>query len=589
MEAHHQLCDPDRSRGILCFRQLLRLAACLALFAVPALAKSWRISDYQDTIVIVKDGSAVVHERINLVFVGEWHGIHRTIPVDYPGPSGTNYTLYFNVLGITDGNGHKLKYESKTSKGFRDLKIYIPNAVDTTTTVDIEYMVRNGVRYFADHDEFYWNVTGNDWPVPIDHVAARVSFPADAKGALRAQAFTGVYGAAERDATTDVQGSDVEFETTNPLPMRGGMTVDIYLPKDILQEPGALTKFFWFVGSNPIVFLPFVTFAVMFTIWWYKGRDPDAGRSVAPMYEPPPGFTPAEAGTLIDDSVDPRDITCTLVDLAVRGYVKIEETVDTTLLVFHHKDYTFHLLKPRDQWGKLAPHENVMLANVFANGDVIRLSSLKNHFYMALPIMKHDIKSALKSKGMYRLDPDSANSYNLGGGLLAIAPFALLQWLGVKDIFASTGLLIASAGISVVIFWLFARQMSARTMEGARTRVAVLGFQEFMNRVDADRLKRMPPDTFEKYLPYAMALGVEHNWAQAFAGIIQSPPSWYVSPNGYTGFNPLYFSSSMRSMSTDMHQTFASSPRSSSSGSGFGGGGGGFSGGGFGGGGGSAF
>ena len=215
----------------MCFRQLLRLAACLALFAVPALAKSWRISDYQDTIVIVKDGSAVVHERINLVFVGEWHGIHRTIPVDYPGPSGTNYTLYFNVLGITDGNGHKLKYESKTSKGFRDLKIYIPNAVDTTTTVDIEYMVRNGVRYFADHDEFYWNVTGNDWPVPIDHVAARVSFPADAKGALRAQAFTGVYGAAERDATTDVQGSDVEFETTNPLPMRGGMTVDIYLPK----------------------------------------------------------------------------------------------------------------------------------------------------------------------------------------------------------------------------------------------------------------------------------------------------------------------------------------------------------------------
>ena len=62
-----------------------------------------------------------------------------------------------------------------------------------------------------------------------------------------------------------------------------------------------------------------------------------------------------------------------------------------------------------------------------------------------------------------------------------------------------------------------------------------------MNRVDADRLKRMPPDTFEKYLPYAMALGVEHHWAQAFAGIIQNPPNWYVSPNGMTGFNPIFF------------------------------------------------
>ena len=110
-----------------------------------------------------------------------------------------------------------------------------------------------------------------------------------------------------------------------------------------------------------------------------------------------------------------------------------------------------------------------------------------------------------------------------------------------------------------------------------------------MNRVDADRLKRMPPDTFEKYLPYAMALGVEHNWAQAFAGIVKDPPRWYVSPNGYTGFNPVFFSSSMHSMASDMNQVFVSAPRSSSSGSGFSGGGGGFSGGGFGGGGGSAF
>jgi uncharacterized membrane protein len=133
--------------------------------------------------------------------------------------------------------------------------------------------------------------------------------------------------------------------------------------------------------------------------------------------------------------------------------------------------------------------------------------------------------------------------------------------------------------------------MSAKTMTGARTQVAVLGFQEFLNRVDADRIKRMPPDTFEKFLPYAMAFGVEQHWAQAFAGIVKDPPTWYVSPNGYTGFTPLYFSSSMHSMASDMHQVFTSSPRASSTGSGFGGGGGGggFSGGGFGGGGGGAF
>jgi len=558
--------------------------------ATPLWAKSWRVADFSDTINIGADGSAAVHERLTLVFIGEWHGIHRFIPIEYPGPGGTNYTLLIDVLGVTDAAGQKLKYESHITRGLRDLKILVPDAVDTTRTVEIAYNVRNGIRYFEDHDEFYWNVTGNDWPVPIDHASAVVGLPSAAAGSLRAQAFTGVYGSAEREATSEVKGSDVSFETTNPLPMRGGLTIDIYITKGILQQPGALTRLAWFLGSNPIVFLPLVTLGVMFALWWYKGRDPDPGLSVAPMYEPPEGMTPAEAGTLIDDTIHPRDITSTLVDLAVRGYVKIEEKVETTLGIFHQKDYVFHLLKAREQWTDVAPHEQVMLENVFVDGTETRLSALKNRFYTALPRIQQDIKAALKKKGMYLLDPDSANAYSFLGIVLSLAPFAILQFTGYKNIFSSIGLVIGCGTISAGIWWLFARQMSAKTVKGGRTRVAVLGFQEFMNRVDADRLKRMPPDTFEKYLPYAMALGVEHNWAQAFAGIVKDPPRWYVSPNGYAGFNPVFFSSSMHSMASDMNQVFVSAPRSSSSGSGFsGGGGGGFSGGGFGGGGGSAF
>jgi hypothetical protein len=120
--------------------------------------------------------------------------------------------------------------------------------------------------------------------------------------------------------------------------------------------------------------------------------------------------------------------------------------------------------------------------------------------------------------------------------------------------------------ISAVIWWLFARVMTAKTLKGARTHIAVLGFQEFMNRVDAERLKTMPPTTFEKFLPYAMALGVEHHWAQAFAGIVKDPPSLVRRPGRiYAGmaFNPIFFSSSMHGMATDMHQVFVSAPRAS--------------------------
>ncbi len=137
---------------------------------------------------------------------------------------------------------------------------------------------------------------------------------------------------------------------------------------------------------------------------------------------------------------------------------------------------------------------------------------------------------------------------------------------------------------------LFARIMTAKSLKGVRTKIEILGLQEFINRVDADRLKRMPTDTFEKILPYAMALGIENRWAKAFEGIVQNPPTWYVGPTPYVGFNPIFFASSMHAMASDAHQAFVSAPRASSSGSGWGGGGGGgFSGGGFGGGGGGAF
>jgi uncharacterized membrane protein YgcG len=582
----------SRQKGrIRALAGLMALAGSL-LFTLPAAARSWRIADFNDTITIGGDGSTAVHERITVVFIGQFQGIHRTIPIEYPGPRGTNYTLFLNVTGVSDENGQKLKYESHTAGDFRDLKIYIPGAEDSTHTVEIDYTLRNAVRFFEDHDEFYWNVTGNDWPVPIDQVTALVSLPDAAAGSVRAQAFTGAYGSSQRAATAEVKGSEVSFATTDPLPMRGGLTVDIFIPKGVLRAPSSLTLALWFLGSNPIVFLPLLTFGVMFVLWWYKGRDPDPGVSVAPMYEPPAGFSPAEAGSLLEDQVHPRDITSTLVDLAVRGYIKIEEKVDQGIL-FHHKDYIFHLLKPREQWNDLAPHELVMLGNVFAAGTDTELSSLKNRFYTALPAIRTDIMSALKAKGMYLVDPESANAYSVGAIVVILAPFLIAQFMGGLNVFSSLGPVILSGGIAALVWWLFARQMTAKTMKGARTRVELLGFQEFMNRVDADRLKRMPANTFEKYLPYAMALGVEHHWAQAFAGIVKDPPAWYSSPNGMVGFNPIFFAGAMHGMAADMNQVFVSAPRASSTGSGWGGGGfgggGGFSGGGFGGGGGGAF
>jgi uncharacterized membrane protein len=560
----------------------------LVLVACPAWGRTYKVSNFESTVHVDEQGAVLVSEKITFVFNGLFQGVYRIIPIDYPGPQGSNYSLFLKINSITDENGTALKYEKSTSKGFLKLTIYVPGANNATRTVNIEYSVANATKFFDDHDEFYWSVTGNDWAVPIDKASAEVVFPDATNGALRVQAFQGLYGSSQR-AESSVEGSTASASAAH-LPMRGGLTIDVYIPKDLLRQPSALTKAGWFIRSNPILSLPLWAFAVMFTLWWFKGRDPDPGMSVAPMYQPPENMGPAEVGTLIDENVAPRDITSVLVDLAVRGYVKIVE-VDHQGLILHSKDYQFQLLKDRTDWTSLTDYERAMLDRIFAGGQAATLSELRNHFYTVLPMMKDEIIGALKQKGMYTVDPESAHAYWVLGTILVVAPYIGLQWAGWADFMNSIGLTIVCSIVAALIIFLFGRQLTACSLKGAKTRVQILGFQEFMNRVDADRLKRLPPDTFERFLPYAMALGVEHRWAKNFEGIVQNPPSWYQG--AYPGtFNSIFLINSLGVMSHTATQTFVSAPRASSGSSGWSGGGfssGGFSGGGFGGGGGGAF
>jgi uncharacterized membrane protein YgcG len=565
--------------------------ALLLAFTIRPAAAEWHVADFQATVAVDRAGSIAVTERIAVKFTGPYHGIYRTIPVDYPGPDGSNYHLYLKLQSVTDGAGEPLRYESSRQGAFQKLKIFIPDAVDAERVVMISYTIPNATRFFDGYAEFYWNVTGNDWPVAIDHASAHVSLPPGATG-LRAQAFSGEFGAKGQDATANATGAGAVFATTRRLDPRSGLTIDIYIPNGILEKPTSLTKALWFLGANPGVFMPVWALLVMIAIWFLWGRAPSPGISVAPMYAPPNGFTPAETGALMKDKVLTAHIGATMIDLAVRGFLKIRQTTEK-VLVFNRKDYELQLLKSDPEWNALALYEVTVLRNVFLAPDagaVVNLSALRNRFYTAIPEFRRFVLASLRAKNMYRMDPATMRAFGFLGAAATAAPFiagTALGWFSLAG-----GLLITAASIlvSVLIVILFSVFFSARTLEGARTAIEIEGFKEFMNRVDADRLKRMPMDTFEKFLPYAMALGVEHRWAKAFEGIAQTPPDWYAGATPYAVFSPVLFANDIHSMSSDMHSTFASAPQGSSSGSGFGGGGdGGSSGGGFGGGGGDAF
>jgi uncharacterized membrane protein YgcG len=569
------------------FLTLFSLCVC----AAPA--KELRIEKFSSEIVVAPNGSIDVTEVITVRFIGgPWHGLYRSIPVEYVTPQQLNYSLFLTVKNIADSDGNKLKFEASRERHYRKLKIFVPNADNSTHTISIEYTVSDALRFFEDHDELYWNITGDEWDVPIQRADARIILPEGTTN-IRANVFTGSFRSTAHDADVEIVGNGVEVRTRDPLRYHEGLTVAVAFDKGFVHEPTAFDKFSLFVRSNWPLGLPFVVFAIMFYLWWTRGRDPRL-RPIAAQYEPPDQLTPGEAGTLVDNSADMRDITSSIVDLAVRGYMVIEEhQKDRMLGLVHDKDYNFVLKKERSEWATLKPHEQVLLNGFFTMGTVgesVSMSSLENRFYKNLPDIKSRIFESLVTHGYYRRRPDSVRASYIGVGVV----IGLLSIWGGTGIASSMGMapltFIIAGALSAVIICGFGWFMPAHTEQGARALEGVLGFEDFLNHVESDRFNRTikTPQMFEKFLPFAMALGVEKNWSKAFQGIMTQPPDWYRGSYG-PNFYPMMFTNDLSTMSSRASSVMASAPRSSG-GSGFGGGGGGgFSGGGFGGGGGGGF
>ena len=568
---------------------LFMLLTALSLTALATQARDLTIQRFDETVTVNPNGTIEVTEIIEARFTGFWHGIYRTIPVEYDSPQHLNYSLLLEPLSVTDDDGHALKYEQKREGRYLKFKITMPDAQDTTKTVLLHYRILNAIRFFDDHDELYWNVTGAEWDAPIRSASAKIELPDGVTG-LHATAFTGAYGSRESDAQVQMTGNIVQVSTNHPLSYREGLTVVAGWDKGFVHPPSAAAKLALFFRSNWPLFLPVVAFFIMLWLWWTRGRDPERG-SVAVQYEPPDKLTPGECGTLVDNEAAMRDITATLVDLAVKGYLTIEQKDESHLLgLTHSKEYIFHLKRPPTEWSAVRPHELEMLSALFDDGSItsVKLSDLQNHFYTHLPAIRSRIFDALMADGYYLHRPDTVRQGYIGAGIvIGILLFVFGGALGAATGVAHLTWVIAAI-LAAAVICIFGWFMPARTLSGARTFEKVLGFEQFLERVESDRLERIvkTPEMFEKFLPYAMALRCEKKWVAAFAGIAMQPPQWYSGPYG-SGFVPYMFVNDLNVMSAQASSVMASAPRSSSGGSGFGGGG--FSGGGFGGGGGGGW
>ncbi len=469
----------------------------------------------------------------------------------------------------------------------------MPGAQNTSRTVDFRYTVKNPLRFFdgegegfsGGYDELYWNATGDESEISIDQASVTVHLPAALTG-VQARAYTGSYGSTASDATiTEIQ-DGFYVQSLRGFAPREGLTVDLAWNPGVIRRPTIVDRTASTFRANWVLLLPILSFFLMWKHWKAKGKDPDR-RAVAPQYKPPEGMTPAEIGTLVDNRPDMKDITASIVDLAVRGYIRIERREDKGLFgLTSSEEYTFHRVK-KSESRDLPGFEKKLLGELFrrGTGDRVKTEDLESDFYSEIKDLKERIFTQLIEAGYYKKRPDHVVArYMLLGivtlGLGIFFALAFADALGVPPSLLSIG--IVGAALPILIL---GPLMSRRTKAGTRQLEHILGFQEFLSRVEADHFKRMidSPQMFERYLPHAMALGVESRWARAFEDIYTEPPSWYVG-DGPAHFNSVGLSRSMTSMSNRTGSVMTSQPRSSG-GSGFGGGGGGFSGGGFGGGG----
>ena len=544
-------------------------------FAVPALAdEGWVIERFAADITINKDGSLHIVEAIDANFGAlQKHGIFRTIPVRYQWDDTHLRVYQLQVRSVTDGSEKGVRYETSDQGSSKVIKIGDQNrTVSGRQTYRITYDVSGAMNAFADHDELFWNVNGGLWDVRTQAATATVHAPAAPQ---QATCYQGAAGSDEACRFT-IASSGADFAATRPLPPRGQLTIVAALAKGVIAEPKPIIarddNFLSYFEPQP-VWLGLAAFALAaglaFLYWrWYTvGRDARERETIVPEYEPPDKVRPAQLGVILDESADTKDVTATIVDLAVRGYLTITE--EPQPWIFAKKDWTLHATG-KDA-NALLPYEKIVYNGLFKDGADVKVSELRTHFITSLRSAEGELYRDSADRKWFATRPDRVRQGYAGLSVLVIVAGVGITWLLGKTLGAGL------VGVAVIVVGLVAlaaaRVMPAKTAAGAELLRRSLGFRHYMEVAEKERQRFAERENiFSEYLPYAIVFGCVDKWARAFKDIDMSAQtaSWYV---GNAPFNAFALSSSLQGFSSNLGSAISSTP-GSCGGSGFSGGGG---------------
>ncbi|HYT13287.1 MAG TPA: DUF2207 domain-containing protein [Candidatus Nitrosopolaris sp.] len=563
----------------------------------------WVITSFHSDVSIASSSALTITEDVTVDFGSlQKHGIFRTIPLRYRFDDSHDRYYQMQVASVTDGARPVTHSDSIDSDNYV-IKIGSPNVlVSGAKRYVITYTVVGAMNSFTDRDELFWNVDGGLWPVSKQKVTATVHVPSNAF--QKAACYQGPTGSRET-CTFGPAGSAINYSSTRQLASGEQMSIVTALNKGAVNVPPPLleSRLRRFPQDafdiNPLTVglaLLLLAAGIGFVVWnwWVHGRDRayltqyyltnDPRQGAEPLFRhdpvvvefaPPQDLRPAELGLILDEKADPKDVTATIVDLAVRGFLTIAE-------VPGKKDWVLTKMRSWDP-AELVPFENTILAGLFAGRQQVTLSDLKGTFQLELRTAEGQMYKDAMSRKWFSSSPQQSRAAwgCLGFGVLLVG-VAVAYVLGTQFGWGLIGGAVVLTGLALTISFPF---MTQRTGAGRDLLQHTLGFRMYMTTAEKYRQQfAAKAEIFTQLLPYAIVFGCVTMWAKAFEGIDTSGTNtWYV---GSGPFQAALLSSSLQSMNANISSAIAFSPSSGSS-SGFGGGG--FSGGGGGGGGGGAW
>ncbi|MCH8322917.1 MAG: DUF2207 domain-containing protein [Proteobacteria bacterium] len=615
--------------------------AFFVLFASAAWAEE-AILSYDSRIVVGADGALDVTETIRVRAEGRQirRGIYRDFPTSYRLPNGVRMTTTFDVTSVSmDGRTVPWK-PSSISNGTRirigDADVFLKPGDYTYT---IRYKTERQLYFGEGFDELYFNVTGQGWDFPITSASATVLLPAGAV-IQDTRAFTGRQGAEGQAFTSEhLSEREVRFETTGRLGPGEGLTVVVTWPEGFVTRPTQAEKIIIFLKDNLSLIVAYIGLLMVIGYFYYAwvqvGKDPDEGPIYA-RYDPPRGISPGAMSYVTKRGYRSEAFTAAIVNMAVKGYLTIREkgrkkfilskTGNPARLSEGEKAIARKLLgnvseietktkNHKDFERAMTAQENVLEKN----HEGISFVRNQKHFWIGAGISlgvvilslvttaSVGIVNILLAAGFVAfygliifLLKSRANLFSGGGSILGklrlvgVIIFVGFHFAGMVGslLFQNFFILVPFAlilAVNVLFFFLLEKP----TLEGRRLLDGIEGFKKYLSLAEKDRLEfhtgEITPEVFEKYLPFAIALGVETRWGKAFdkamlkAGMDPGSyhPVWYVGRGHLRSFSSGNFATSFGGAFSGAISSASAPPASAGSGGGgFAGGGGGGGGGG---------